>query len=205
MLFTILLIPGILAGITFHEYAHALTADRLGDKTPRLQGRLTLNPLTHIDPIGFIALLVFKFGWAKPVQINSSAFKSYYKDDLKVSIAGPLANLAVAFVSAVILALFSKFAMNDSTLAEIIYNILFLSLLVNCNLFVLNLLPLPGFDGFNILRDLFPKLFYNFAESIYRYQFIIIIIFLMSPLSSILVGVPARFVRNIIINIVNLI
>lgn len=206
MLITILLIPGILAGITFHEYAHALMADRLGDKTPRFQGRLTLNPIAHIDPIGFISLLVFKFGWAKPVQTNPSAYRNYYKDDLKVSIAGPVANLIVAFISAVILAIFSKFTMmiSNSVLAEIIYNILFLSLLINCNLFVLNLLPLPGLDGFHILRDLFPRVFYNIADQVYRYQFIIMIIFIMSPLADILIGVPARFIRNIIIRIVDL-
>ena len=81
----ILMIPAILLAFTFHEYAHAITADRLGDKTPRFQGRLTLNPIVHIDPMGFLLILLVGFGWAKPVQTNPSAYKNYYKDDLKVS------------------------------------------------------------------------------------------------------------------------
>lgn len=198
----ILLIPGILAGLTFHEYAHAVVADRLGDRTPRFQGRLTLNPITHIDPIGFLMLLIFHFGWAKPVQVNPSAFKNYYKDDLKVSLAGPVANLIVAFFSAILLVLFSKFSgiINISiALYRIIFTILISSVSINCALFVLNLIPIPGFDGFHILRDLFPKFFYNIADSIYRYQFIIMIIFLASPIADYIVGIPASFISDLIL------
>ena len=102
----ILMIPAILLAFTFHEYAHAITADRLGDKTPRFQGRLTLNPIAHIDPIGFLLILLVGFGWAKPVQTNPSAYKNYYKDDLKVSIAGPIANLILGFLFAILSVLF---------------------------------------------------------------------------------------------------
>jgi Zn-dependent protease len=174
---TLLLIPGILVGLTFHEYAHAYVADRLGDKTPRFQGRLTFNPLVHIDPIGFLMILIVGFGWAKPVQVNPSSFKKYYKDDLKVSFAGPAANLIVALVSAILLNVFSRFVVgNDgySSIQWIITMMLGLSVSINCTLFVLNLIPIPGFDGFHILRDLFPKFFYNFAEQVYKYQFIIV-------------------------------
>lgn len=197
---TLLLIPGILVGLTFHEYAHAITADRLGDKTPRFQGRLTLNPLVHIDPIGFIMILVFGFGWAKPVQVNPSAFKKYYKDDLKVTLAGPVANLIVAIISALIYGVFSKFTVVNggySSIQWIISMILVYSVTINCALFVLNLIPIPGFDGFHILRDLFPKFFYKFAEQVYRYQFIIMIVFLATPLAGIIIGVPAGFVSRL--------
>lgn len=204
ILTTVLLIPGILLGLTFHEYAHAYTADKLGDKTPRFQGRLTLNPLVHIDLIGFIMILIVHFGWAKPVQTNPSAYKNYYKDDLKVSIAGPLANLVIAFLSALVLALYIKLHLNlDPNLDTIIYYILYLSVDMNCMLFVLNLIPIPGFDGFHILRDLFPKLFYNISDKIYQYQFIIMIVFLVSPLSTYVIRIPANFIGNLIINIVS--
>lgn len=208
ILTTLLLIPGILVGLTFHEFSHAYVADRLGDKTPRFQGRLTLNPFVHIDPIGFLMLLIFKFGWAKPVQVNPSAFKKHYKDDLKVSLAGPLANLAVAFVSAVLLKLFSGFTgmlAPSSSLEWVISVILTLSVSINCSLFVLNLIPIPGFDGFHILRDLFPSFFYKYAEQIYRYQFLIMILFLASPLASIIIGRPANFIRIMIYRIINVI
>lgn len=202
----LLIIPGILIGLTFHEYAHAFVADRLGDKTPRFQGRLTLNPFVHIDPIGFIMILIFKFGWAKPVQTNPNAFKNYYKDDLKVSIAGPLANFIVAFLSGIVLALYIKIAngMNiNSALSDIIYQMLDLAVYMNCMLFVLNLIPIPGFDGFHVLRDLFPKFFYNIADGLYRYQFIIMIVFLASPLASYVIGAPTRFIQDLIYNIVS--
>lgn len=208
ILFTLLLIPGILAGLTFHEYAHALAADRLGDKTPRFQGRLTLNPMAHVDPVGFLALLIFQFGWAKPVQINPSAFKRYYKDDLKVSLAGPLANVVVAFISGLLLVLMEKLIFGirlNLPVIGIIYSILKLSVYINCRLAVLNLIPLPGFDGFHILRDLFPKAFYNFAERIYNYQFIIMIIFFVTPISRIIVGIPAEFIERFIYMVLGLI
>jgi Zn-dependent protease len=205
---TLLLIPGILVGLTFHEYAHAYVADRLGDKTPRFQGRLTLNPLVHIDPIGFLMILIIGFGWAKPVQVNPSAFKKYYKDDLKVSLAGPVANLIVALVSALLLSILFKFVNGTngySSIQWIISMILVKSISINCMLFVLNLIPIPGFDGFHILRDLFPKFFYNFAEQVYRYQLIIMIVFLATPLARILIDGPSRFIISLIYKIVSFI
>jgi Zn-dependent protease len=205
---TLLLIPGILVGLTFHEYAHAYVADRLGDKTPRFQGRLTFNPLVHIDPIGFLMILIIGFGWAKPVQVNPSAFKKYYKDDLKVSLAGPVANLIVALFSAILLNIFSRFIYGDGGLSAIqwiISMILVKSISINCMLFVLNLIPIPGFDGFHILRDIFPKFFYSFAEQVYRYQFIIMIVFLATPLARIIIGGPSGFISSLMYKIVNFI
>lgn len=175
----ILTIPAILIGFTLHEYAHALVADRLGDKTPRSQGRLTLNPFMHIDIMGFILILLVGFGWAKPVQTNPSAFKHYYKDDLKVSIAGPIANLIVAFLATLLFAIITKvFSSTDPSnqLSYTIYRILVYTVQINCMLFILNLIPIPGFDGFHILRDLFPKFFYNIEAPMYKYQLIIFVI-----------------------------
>ena len=171
-------IPALLIGFTFHEYAHALMADRLGDKTPRFQGRLTLNPISHIDPIGFLLILLVGFGWAKPVQTNPSSFKRYYKDDLKVSIAGPIANIIVAIVFTVVLAIvfqILKVTNINNNSVKIIIRMLNNVVYWNCLLFFLNLLPIPGFDGFHVIRDLFPKFFYNRAEMLIRYQLIIFI------------------------------
>jgi Zn-dependent protease len=204
----LLLIPGILVGLTFHEYAHAYVADRLGDKTPRFQGRLTFNPLVHIDPIGFIMILIFGFGWAKPVQVNPSAFKKYYQDDLKVSLAGPVANLIVALLSGVLLGIVNKFIGTNgsySSIEWIISMMLVLSVSINCMLFVLNLIPIPGFDGFHILRDLFPRFFYNFAEHVNKYHFIIMILFLATPIAGIVIGKPASFISKLIFRLVDLI
>lgn len=177
----ILSIPAILVAFTFHEYAHAKMADKLGDKTPRFQGRLTLNPFAHIDIFGFLMIMFFKFGWAKPVQVNKGAFKNPNKDDLKVSLAGPLANLFIAIISAIIYAFYIKFIIltTEGALATIIGTIIQYIMILNVNIFVLNLLPIPGFDGFAILEDLFPSIFNKVADKIQRYQmmFFVLIIF----------------------------
>lgn len=200
----ILSIPGILIGLTFHEYAHALVADKLGDKTPKFQGRLTLNPLAHIDLIGFLMILVIGFGWAKPVETNPSAFKHYYKDDLKVSLAGPLTNLITAFLFAIITAILYKFsAINSSAVGTILIDILYITVQLNCMLFVFNLIPIPGLDGFHILRDLFPKTFYNISDFMYRYQLIILIVFVL--FLGKLISIPSNYLYNLFMNVASLI
>lgn len=177
LLNTVLSIPAILVAFTFHEYAHAWMADRLGDKTARFQGRLTLNPIAHIDPIGFIMILLFRFGWAKPTPVNPRAFKNYYKDDLKVSIAGPIANLIVAFIFTVITGIYLRLTIGVSgDFADLVLNMLFMVVIINVNLFFFNLLPVPGFDGFNILEDLFPRAFRRIGDQINKYQMIIFFI-----------------------------
>lgn len=211
ILYKILMIPAILLAFTFHEYAHAITADRLGDKTPRFQGRLTLNPIAHIDPMGFILILIMGFGWAKPVQTNPSAYKNYYKDDLKVSIAGPLANLGMGFVFAILYVLFTRFSPIQGAVNEIIGSILFITGQLNCVLFFLNLVPIPGFDGFHVVRDLFPKFFYNISDSVYRYQFLIFmaLIFPILPngqsIFTYIVGIPANFLFYFFTNMLGII
>lgn len=178
LLRSVLSIPGILLGFAFHEYAHAKVADRLGDKTPRFEGRLTLNPLAHIDIMGFLLIVFAGFGWAKPVRVNKRAFKNYYKDDLKVSAAGPLANLVLAFILTIVLAIYQKYVLLNAgnNLTVIIDYIIDYAVLINVSLFIFNLLPLPGLDGLSILQDFSPKTYYKIADQIYRYQFIILVV-----------------------------
>ena len=202
----VLSIPAILIAFTFHEYAHAFVADRLGDKTPKFQGRLTLNPIAHIDPIGFLMILILGFGWAKPVETNPSVYKHYYKDDLKVSIAGPLANLVIGFVFAFITVILSKILVVNSALITVIITIFNITSVLNCMLCILNLIPIPGFDGFHILRDLFPRVFYNMADSMYRYQLIIFIIFVMPLVGGrsvfyYIVGIPSNAIYGMFIGL----
>lgn len=191
----VLLIPAILIGLTVHEFAHAFVADRLGDKTPKFQGRLTLNPFVHIDLVGFAMILLIGFGWAKPVETNPSAYKRRYKDDIKVSVAGVSANFITALIFAFLTVILLKLGFvsldNYSTLPGILGNILSMIVSINCMLCVFNLIPIPGIDGFNILRDLFPKVFYNISDFMYKYQLIILLIFVMTPAASWLVGTPS--------------
>ena len=204
------MIPAILIAFTFHEYAHAIVADKLGDKTPRFQGRLTLNPIAHIDPMGFILILLTGFGWAKPVQTNPSSYKNYYRDDLKVSFAGPFANLIVGFISSILTVLFWKYSPTQGTVYTIILEILKMTVSINCMLFFLNLVPVPGFDGYHIIRDLFPKAFYNMSDTLTRYQFLIFIVLLLPILPgnqsgfTYIVQVPANWVYNIFMNIASM-
>ncbi|APC42018.1 peptidase [Clostridium estertheticum subsp. estertheticum] len=207
ILYKILMIPAILIAFTFHEYAHAIVADRLGDKTPRFQGRLTLNPIAHIDPIGFILILLTGFGWAKPVETNPSSYKNYYRDDLKISFAGPFANLIIGFVFAIFTVLFWKLSPVQGTVFTIIIEILKMTVSINCMLFFLNLVPVPGFDGYHIVRDLFPKFFYNMSDTFTRYQFLIFLVLILPILPgnqsvfTYIVQVPADWVYNIFMNI----
>ena len=98
LLSRLLVLPGILLGISIHEFSHGYAAVKMGDNTPLMQGRLTINPIKHIDPVGFICLLVFGFGWAKPVMIDNRNFKNPRKDDAIVALAGPAANFLTAFL-----------------------------------------------------------------------------------------------------------
>lgn len=193
----ILIIPAILVGLTVHEFAHAYVADKLGDKTPKFQGRLTLNPFSHIDIIGFVMILLIGFGWAKPVQINPSALKRGYKDEIKVSVAGVTANIVTAFIFALLTALLLKMDLiilgDVTSLGGIIGVILAYIVRINCMLAVFNLMPIPGLDGFDILRDLWPKIFYKISNVIYNYQIIILLIFVVTPISTFLVGIPTNY------------
>lgn len=174
-------LPGILIAISFHEYAHALAAVKLGDETPRNQGRLTLNPLHHLDPVGFILLLFAGFGWGKPVQINPVRFNrkiDMSKGEAIVSFAGPAMNFFLAIVFSLINALVLKYASIGflmSTAGIIIIAILQDIVIVNVGLGIFNLIPLPPLDGSKILKNF---LSYNTRRKFEENQHFFYIIFL---------------------------
>ncbi|MGL4849369.1 MAG: site-2 protease family protein [Clostridium sp.] len=199
-------VPAILLAFTFHSYAKGWMATKLGDPTPKLRGRMNLNPLTHIDPIGTLLILVCGIGWAKPMDIDTRYFKNFYKDDLKVSLAGPLANLMVAIVGAIIYAIFSVVILKMNMVGNItiiISIMLKFIITINVNLFIFYLLPLPGLDGFNIFRDLSPKNFYKYGEPLIQHQFLILIgiILLAGPIISI----PSHLILTGLQGLINLI
>ena len=181
LLSLLLTLPAVIIAITFHEYAHALAADKLGDDTPRMQGRLNLNPVSHLDPVGFMLLMFAGFGWGKPVQINPRNFNRNVridKGEAIVSIAGPLMNFVLAIVSAIILGAVYMFA-SSSFLNGTVGNILFILLqelvIINIGLGVFNLIPLPPLDGSKIFINFMP---YNTRRWIIEHSYIFYYVFL---------------------------
>ena len=157
-------IPGVLIAITFHEFAHAIVAYKLGDDTPRMEGRISLNPLSHIDPIGFIMLLFAGFGWGKPVHVNPRNYNrdiTIEKADAIVSIAGPAINLILAFIFTLIYFAIYKFAgaiIYTSTIGYIVMQMIMGIITINIGLGIFNLIPLPPLDGSKVIK---PFLSYN--------------------------------------------
>ena len=174
-------LPGIVIAMVIHEYSHARMADFLGDFTPRMQGRLTLNPAAHVDPIGLLMLFLVHFGWAKPVQINPTNFSNPRRDDILVSLAGPASNLITAFVALILLVLLAKF---DFPLSEGLLVVFNLIIVYNINFAIFNMLPIPPLDGSHILRNLLPYEMARVYEQLERYSFIFLIIILMTPVLS---------------------
>jgi len=153
----ILLIPVILFSLTVHEYMHGLTAYKLGDSTPLISGRLTMNPLSHLDPIGTIMLFIARFGWAKPVPVNPFNFRNPLRDMAIVASAGPLSNLSIGILSAFLIRLF--FGKGDHLIyfsENLIFLLLFLFMQINLALAFFNLIPIPPLDGSKILLHFLP-------------------------------------------------
>lgn len=181
LLDTIIFIPGIVIGLSFHEFAHAYVAHKCGDPTPKLQDRVTLNPAAHIDPVGLIALIFIGFGWGRPVMINPLNFKNRRRDEFLVAIAGVTLNFILAFVFLAILKGLYAFAtpfMVSST-GQILHEIVINAVFINIVLMVFNLLPIPPLDGFNILTQVFNLKYTDFYYKVYDKGFLILMIFIV--------------------------
>ncbi len=174
-------IPALIIAAAGHEYAHAKAADLLGDPTPRMMGRLTMNPFVHLDLIGSLALLIGGFGWAKPVVVNPTNFKDPRTDDIIVSIAGPMANLVMAFIGYVVMRCLEAANLlgNDS-----LYLVLLLIVVYNINFAILNLMPVPPLDGSHILMNFLPLKWQIHVARFSMVSLLILIVILNSPIAS---------------------
>lgn len=178
-------IPALLFAITIHEYAHAQAADSMGDPTPRYMGRLTFNPMAHLDPIGALLLVVAGFGWAKPVQINTNNFRNRKEGIMKVSLAGPAANLFLTFLAAFVAAAMTKMGMMNMG----VYKFLLWMQLYNVWFAFFNLIPVPPLDGSKILSELLPpKLSWQFDDMVGRYGFYILIALVFTGITSMIIN-----------------
>jgi Zn-dependent protease len=173
-------IPGVLMGFTFHEFAHAWVATLFGDDTPRLQGRVTLNPMVHLDIIGTLLLLIGRFGWAKPVQINVNKLKPRVVGHIAVSLAGVAMNflLAICFYAAYLA--IAKHGLLGGYQNQILNETLLTAADLNVVLVGFNLIPLPPLDGFHVLRYLFPPSMDGLVNTLYRFGPVLLIVFFVS-------------------------
>jgi len=167
----ILLIPPVLLALTFHEFMHGWAAYKLGDPTAKYAGRLTMNPLSHLDPIGTLMLFLVHFGWARPVPVDPRNFQNPKRDMLIVSVAGPLANMILALLSGLLVRLFRSGQLNSLplNLLQPLYTMVILSLQINLALAIFNLLPVPPLDGSKILMGLIPYRYESYFGWLERY------------------------------------
>ena len=173
-------IAALVLAITVHEFAHALLADRLGDPTPRLQGRLTLNPLAHLDPIGTIMMLVAKFGWGKPVVFDAFNLRNPRRDAAIISIAGPVSNLLLATLASGILHALIVGHLASGILGLILYSFLQQLILMNVILAIFNLVPIHPLDGFKIVEGILPPEYARQWKELEPYG-MIFLIFMIFP------------------------
>jgi Zn-dependent protease len=190
----ILQIPALLLAVTIHELAHALVADRLGDPTARQQGRITLNPLPHIDPLGALAFVVAGFGWAKPVPVNAYNLRNPRADMVRVAVAGPLSNFLVAFVGLVAFRLVAQFV-DAPFVADPVLGVLRYVYLFNLGLGIFNLIPLPPLDGGHFLPYIFPRASWSLVHQLEQYGPLLLILLVMTGATRYIMG-PALAVIN---------
>lgn len=196
--------PAVLIAMVLHELSHAYVSYRLGDPTPKQTGRLTLNPLKHLDPIGSICLLVLGFGWAKPVQINPNYYKNPKVGTLWVSLAGPGMNFLLAFIGSLGVSLIYKIT-GDSISFQTeagyraflyIFRFLYYFMLINIGLGVFNLIPFPPLDGSKVLATILPdRLYYTWMRYERYGQFILMVLLYAGVLST-----PLAFLRSGVFN-----
>jgi Zn-dependent protease len=185
-------IPSILIASTVHEYAHAYTAYLLGDATAKMNGRMTLNPLAHIDPVGAIMMVLVRFGWSKPVPINEYNFENPVIGTAITSLAGPASNLLLAIITAIPLRIMlASTPLNSGSLDLGFVSLLLLTfIVVNISLAVFNLLPIPPLDGHKIVRAFLPENLRHHWErmQVYGMWILILLFFPISPLYKYTVG-----------------
>lgn len=203
--FTISIIPVLLA-ITVHEAAHGYAAKHFGDKTAYFLGRITLNPIKHIDPVGTVVIpgmllllsAPFLFGWAKPVPVNFSNLNNPKKDMMWVALAGPASNLAMAIIWAIVLGLFKS---SGASYALFIIGMAQVGIMINLVLMLLNLLPIPPLDGGRMAVSLLPSPWSYKLASLERYGMFILIFLIVSGLLSAILLPLLRFFQGTLIGI----
>jgi Zn-dependent protease len=166
----------LIVGITFHEFSHALVADRLGDHRPRALGRVSLNPLRHLDPLGALFFLLAGFGWGKPVPVNAYALRGGRRGLTFVALAGPVANFAVAGIAAILFRVLLQAGLLDARFPS---EVMQLIVYFNVALGLFNLIPIPPLDGYNVVLPLLPPRYAFLAQRYAQYGYIALLLLLV--------------------------
>lgn len=197
----LLMLPGLLIGLSLHEFAHAAVAYKLGDPTSKNQDRVTINPAAHIDPLGFFSLMLVGFGWGRPVQINPANFKNPRRDEILVSLSGVTMNFIVALLSCgIYIFLMSKggYPTLSSSVLDIVTYIVLWIVQINVVLMVFNLLPVPPLDGFSIITELFNLRRYNWYYTVYNNGLIILLALIVFGITGVFLSGGINVILSVI-------
>lgn len=185
-------LPALLISLSIHEFAHSFVAYKLGDKSQKALGRMTLNPLAHIDLWGFVCIALFGFGWGKPVIVDDRNFKNRSRDNMLVALAGPMSNILLSIVFTIILKILMVIGVVDlavsTTSGNVLTNMLVLSIQFNVIFGIFNMLPIPPFDGSKVLFYFLPGKYKEIMYVLERYSFIIILILVFTNISSYIIS-----------------
>ncbi len=200
----LLILPGIIIGLSFHEFAHGIVSYKLGDPTPKLQGRLTINPAAHIAPFGFLTLLIAGFGWGVPVEIDPRYYKHRRRDEMLVAFAGVVMNLLIAIVFSFILKILFMVSppWMMGTFGDILLDVLSYVVYINVVLMVFNLLPVPPLDGFGILTEIFNLRKYSWYYQVYDKGFFILLILIIFNVTDIVLVPCVSFVYQLLVDLI---
>lgn len=195
-------LPALLFCLSVHEFAHAYTAYKLGDRTQKAMGRLTLNPFSHIDIAGFICIALFGFGWGKPVMIDDRNFKNKAAGNALTAFAGPFSNIIMAILFTIILKILLITGVilptMNSVVGSIILSMLILTIQFNVVFAIFNLIPIPPFDGSRILYFFLPAKGREYMYKIEQYSFVIVLVILVTGIGSKLVSPIVNFVLGLL-------
>lgn len=198
----------VLFSLSVHEFSHGLAAYAVGDKTAKYSGRLSLNPLAHLDPFGAICLFLFGFGWAKPVPVNPWNFKNKKGGMILTALAGLFSNFLLAFIAMVIYTLLGGLRFSSAsfgfTLASVFYELAYYMIMINLGLGLFNLIPIPPLDGSKVLTAILPERTYFKLMDYERYGFIILIILINTPIFNSLLNMCQSAVIDFYSNVIGL-
>ena len=195
-------LPALLISLSIHEFAHAYTAYKLGDRSQKALGRLTLDPFRHIDVMGFVCIALLGFGWGKPVMVDDRNFKNRSRDIMLVSLAGPLSNLVLAILFTLVLKILVVTGVIVPVISTnaggILLNMLILTIQFNIIFAVFNMIPIPPFDGSKVLRYFLPRTWKQKFDMLQAYSFYIILIFLITGIGGYIITPIVNFIYNLL-------